>query len=139
MEQYAHSFSVKKMSSVWDHVHYMAKSMWLSNITFQIHECKYGFSTPVAAITASTFLGRLSIRCWNIAAETCFHSATRALARVGTDIGELGLAHNRLSNSSQKCSMGLRSGLCVGQSSFSTCKKPNFCMDLALSTGALSC
>ena len=42
---------------------------------------------PFAAIRASTFLGRLSIRWWNIAAGTWFHSATRALVRSGTDVG----------------------------------------------------
>jgi hypothetical protein len=47
--------------------------------------------THFAAITTSTLLGRLSIRCWNIAAEICFHSATRALVRSGTDVGRLGL------------------------------------------------
>uniref|UniRef100_A0A8C7J1G1 E3 ubiquitin-protein ligase UHRF n=1 Tax=Oncorhynchus kisutch TaxID=8019 RepID=A0A8C7J1G1_ONCKI len=41
------------------------------------------------------------------------------------------LAHSRLSNSSQRCSMGLRSGLCAGQSSSSTPISTNhFCMDL---------
>ncbi|KAK6307892.1 hypothetical protein J4Q44_G00211630 [Coregonus suidteri] len=73
-----------------------------------------------AAITASTLLGRLFTRCWNIAAGTCFHSATRALVRSGTDVGRLGLAYSRRSNSSQRCSMGLRSGLCAGQASSST-------------------
>ena len=46
----------------------------------------------IAAITASTLLGRLSTRCWNIAAVTCFQSDTRALVRLGTDVGRLGLA-----------------------------------------------
>ena len=48
-----------------------------------------------------------------------FHSATRALVRSGTDVGRLGLARSRRSNSSQNCSMGLRSELCAGQPSFS--------------------
>ncbi|KAK6293699.1 hypothetical protein J4Q44_G00360250 [Coregonus suidteri] len=65
-------------------------------------------------------MGRLSTRCWNIAAGTCFHSSTRALVRSGTDVGRLGLARSRRSSSSQRCSMGLRSGLCAGQSSSST-------------------
>jgi hypothetical protein len=60
-----------------------------------------------------------STRCWNIAAWTCFNSDTRALVRSGTDVGLLGLAHSWRSNSSQRCSMGLRSGLCAGQSSSS--------------------
>ena len=88
---------------------------------------------PFAAITVSTLLGRLSTRCWNIAAGICFHSATRALVRSGTDVGQLGLVRSRHSNSSQRCSMGLRSGLCRGQSSSSTPISTNhFCMDLAL-------
>uniref|UniRef100_A0A674CQK4 adenylate cyclase n=1 Tax=Salmo trutta TaxID=8032 RepID=A0A674CQK4_SALTR len=51
---------------------------------------------------------------------TCFHSATRALVRSGTDVGRLGLARSLRSNLSQWCSMWLRSGLCAGQSSSST-------------------
>ena len=37
-----------------------------------------------------------------------------------TDVGRLGLARSLRSNSSQRCSTGLRSGLCGGQSSSST-------------------
>uniref|UniRef100_A0A8C7DPG1 Proprotein convertase subtilisin/kexin type 5a n=1 Tax=Oncorhynchus kisutch TaxID=8019 RepID=A0A8C7DPG1_ONCKI len=37
-------------------------------------------------VTASTLLGRHSTRCWNFAAGTCFHSATRALVRSGADV-----------------------------------------------------
>jgi hypothetical protein len=61
-----------------------------------------------------------SSRCWNIAAGTCFHSATRALVRLCTDDGRLGLARNQDSNSSQRCLMRSRSGFCAGQSSSST-------------------
>ena len=87
----------------------------------------------------STLLGKLSTRHWNIAAGTCFHSATRALLRSGTDVGWLGLARIRRSNSSHRCLMGWRSGRCAGQSSYSTPILTNhFCMDLALCTGALS-
>ena len=39
------------------------------------------------------------------------------------DVGQEGLALTRHSNSSQRCLIGLRSGLCAGQSSSST---PNF-------------
>ena len=43
------------------------------------------------------------------------------------------LARSLHSNSSQRCLMGLRSGLCAGQSSYSTpISTNNFCMDLAL-------
>ena len=59
-------------------------------ISFQNHGHSYGVGPTFAAITASTLLGRLSTRCWNISAGTCFHSATRALVRSGTDVGQLG-------------------------------------------------
>lgn len=39
----------------------------------------------------------------------------RAFVRSGTDVGREGLACNLCSSSSQRCSMGLRSGLCAGQ------------------------
>ena len=87
---------------------------------------------PFAAITASTLLGRLSTRCWNIAAGTCIHSATRVLlVRFGaTDVWCL--ARRQCSNSSQRCSMGLRSGVCAGQSRSPTPILTNhFCMDNA--------
>ena len=72
--------------------------------------------------------------------EHCFHSATRASVRSDTDVGWLGLASSRHSNLSQRYSMGLRLGLCAGQSSSSTpILTKHFYMDLALCTGALSC
>ena len=48
----------------------------------------------ITAITASTFMGRLSIRCRNIAAGSCIHSLTRPLVRSGTDVGQLGVARS---------------------------------------------
>ena len=93
-------------------------------------------SPPFAATTASTLLGRFYTRCWNFVAAL----AIRALVSPGTDVRRLGQALSRRSNSSQRCSMGLRSGLCAGQSSSSTPISTNyFCMDLTLCTGALSC
>jgi len=63
-----------------------------------------------------------------------------AFVRSGTDVGREGLTRSLRSNSSQRCYIGLRSGLCAGQSSSST---PNSLihvfMDLALCTGAQSC
>ena len=47
-----------------------------SNISCQNHSHQYGVGPPFAAITASTLLRRFSTRGWNIAAGTCFHSAT---------------------------------------------------------------
>uniref|UniRef100_A0A4W5N1P3 SKI2 subunit of superkiller complex n=1 Tax=Hucho hucho TaxID=62062 RepID=A0A4W5N1P3_9TELE len=59
-----------------------------------------GLWTPARRISHSKIMGinmelvsplLLSTGCWNIAVETCFHSATRALVRSGTDVGRLGL------------------------------------------------
>jgi hypothetical protein len=61
------------------------------------------------------------------------------LVRSGI-VGRSGLARSQRSNSSLRCLMGLRSGLCAGQSSSSALiSKKHFCMDLALCKGALSC
>ena len=111
-------------------VHYMTKCMWTP--VHQSHSKFMGINRelvpPVAAITASTLLGRLSARCWNIAAWTFFHSATS----ISKDEW-WGRARSRHSNSSQRFSMGLRSGLCAGEPSSSTPITTNhFCMDLAL-------
>ena len=40
-------------------------------------------------MTASTPLRRLSTRCCNIAAGTCFHSAERTLERSSNDVGAI--------------------------------------------------
>jgi hypothetical protein len=84
--------------------HYMTKSMWTPahrTSHSKIMGINIDLVPPFAAITASTLLARLSTRCWNIAAGTCFHSTTRALVRLGTDVGRLGLARSWRSNSSQ--------------------------------------
>ena len=55
-------------------------------------------------------------------------------------MGREGLARNLRSSSSQRCSVGLRSGLCGGQSSSSTPNSSNrVFIVLALCTGAQSC
>ena len=111
-----------------------------SNISFQNHGHYFGAGPPFVAITGSKLLGRLSTKCWNIAAGTCFPSATRTLMRFGANFERFGLARSRRSNWSQRCSMELRSGLSADQWSSSTPILTNhFCMDLALCTGALSC
>ena len=92
----------------------VVQSLFPSRCTFNML-----IGPPFAAITASILLGRLSTRCWNIAAETCFHSTHKNM-RSDTVVWRLGLAHSRHSISSQMCSMGLRSGLYAGQSSSST-------------------
>ena len=113
-------------------IHYMTKSMWRPARRTSHWN---GVGPPLAAITASPSSG-----CWNIAAGNCFHSATRALVRSGTDVGRLGLARSQRSNSSQMCLIGLRAGLCAGQSSsFTQISTNHFCMNLTLCSGALSC
>ena len=87
-------------------IHYMTKSMWTPahrTSHSKIMGINMELVPHIAAITGgSTLLGRLSTRCWNIAEGTCFHSTTRPLGRSGTDVGRLGLACSRCSNSSQK-------------------------------------
>jgi hypothetical protein len=53
-----------------------------SNILFQNHGHYYGVGSPFPAIATSPLLGRLSARCSNTAAGTCFHSAT-SITEVG--------------------------------------------------------
>uniref|UniRef100_A0A667X151 Doublecortin domain-containing protein n=1 Tax=Myripristis murdjan TaxID=586833 RepID=A0A667X151_9TELE len=83
---------------------------------------------------------RLSTRFRSVFMGIFDHSSRSAFVRSNTDVGQEGLARSLRSNSSQRCSLGLRSGLCAGQSSSST---PNSLihvfMDLALCTGAQSC
>ena len=68
------------------------------------------------------------------------HSSRSAFVRSHTDVGREGLALSLRSNSSQRFSIGLRSGLCAGQSSSSTPHSLiHVFMDFALCTGAQSC
>ena len=71
--------------------------------------------------------------------NTTFHAV--AFVRSYTDVGREGLTLSlSVSNSSQRCSFGLRSGLCAGQpSSFTPNSLIHVFMDLALCTGAQSC
>ena len=69
-----------------------------------------------------------------------YHYCRNSFVRSDTDVGRECLARSLRSNSSQRCSIRLRSGLWAGQSSSST---PNWLIqvftDLALCTGAQSC
>ena len=68
------------------------------------------------------------------------HSSRSTFMRSHTDAGQEGLALSLHSNSSQRCSVGLRSGLCAGQSSSSTPSSLlHVFMNLALCTGVQSC
>ena len=84
--------------------------------------------------------GSLSTRFRSLFMRIFYPSSRSAVVSSHTDAGREGLALSLCSNSSQRCSIRLRSGLCAGQSSSST---PNSLihvfMDLALCTGAQSC
>lgn len=55
----------------------------------------------------------------------CFHSETTASARSGSEDEWWVLARSVRSNSSQRCLVGFRSGLCAGQSSSFTLNSVN--------------
>ena len=70
----------------------------------------WSWSPP--AITASSLLERFP---WNITSGgDLLPFSDNSIVRSGTDVGRLGLARSWRSNSSQRCLMGLRSGLCAG-------------------------
>ena len=101
---------------------------------------QYDVGPPSAARTASTLLGRLSTRFRSV----CFFFLLTIFPEAHwwshTDVGPEGLALSLRSDSSQRCSIGLRSGLCAGQSSSSTPDSAiHVFMDLALCSGAQSC
>ena len=86
MKQCAADCSSALTSSLMYTLHYQKYvDMCSWNISFQRHGDYNGVGPPFAATTASTLLGRLSSRCWNIAVGTWVYSATRALVRLGTD------------------------------------------------------
>uniref|UniRef100_A0A3P8T6V7 mRNA m(6)A methyltransferase n=1 Tax=Amphiprion percula TaxID=161767 RepID=A0A3P8T6V7_AMPPE len=99
--------------------------MNVSDIPFLIHRVQYDIGPHFAAVTASTLLGRLSTRFRSVFMGIFDHSSRSAFVRSHTDVGPEGLALSLCSNSSQRCSIGLRSGLCVGQSSSSTPDSPD--------------
>ncbi len=62
---------------------------------------------------------------WSVSLGIVAYSSSRVFVRSGTDVGQEALAHNLRSSSSQRCSMGLSSGLYMGQSSSSTPLPPS--------------
>ena len=113
-------------------IHYMSKSMLVKHLIPKSWALIWSWS-PLCCYNSLHSSA-------NIAAGTCFHSATKALVSLDTYVVRLGLARSRPSNSSQRCLIYLRSELCAGQSSSSTLILTNhFCMDHTLCTGALSC
>ena len=66
-----------------------------------------------------------------------YHSSRNVFVRSHTDVGREGLAFSLHSNSSQRCSSRLSSGLCAGQ--VHPHQLIHVFVDLGLSTGAQSC
>lgn len=71
----------------------------------------WNFSPVSPVIINSILLGRLSSRFWSMPVRICVHSDTEATLRSATDIRKEGMVHSCRSNSSQKCSLVLKSGL----------------------------
>ena len=74
---------------------------------------------PFPAITALTPLGGFP-QGLGVFMGIFDHSSRSTFVRTHTDVGREGLALSFHSNSARRCSVRLRSGLCVGQSSSST-------------------
>ncbi|KAJ4447271.1 hypothetical protein ANN_09275 [Periplaneta americana] len=71
---------------------------------------------PLVAITAATPLGMFSTSLCRISTGMRRHSSCNMALSWTMEGGRISRNFNRRSNSSQRCSMGLRSGLCAGQS-----------------------
>uniref|UniRef100_A0A0E9WCS2 Uncharacterized protein n=1 Tax=Anguilla anguilla TaxID=7936 RepID=A0A0E9WCS2_ANGAN len=59
--------------------------VYLIQHLIQSYGHSYGVGPPFAAKTTSNVLGRFYTKCWSITAGICFHSARRALVKLGTD------------------------------------------------------
>lgn len=81
---------------------------------------------PAEHLTASTLLGKLSTRCWNMAAGICSHSdMSISEVRHWCWVTESGTRPN----SSQKSSVGFRSVLCSTSFTPDSEKKEALCID----------
>ena len=70
----------------------------------------------------------------------CAYFVKRAIVRSDTYVRQEGLTCNQYNSSSQRCSKGLRSGICAGHRGSSTQNSSNqVFMDPVLCTGAQSC
>ena len=94
--------------------------MNFNRIPVLVRRVQYWVGRPFGAITASTLLGRLSTRFRSVSMGMCDQSFRSAFVSSGTDVGWEGLARSLRSNLSQRCSIGLKLGLCADQSSSST-------------------
>lgn len=103
-------------------------------------KCIKAIIIKLASVTASTVLRRFpqdlehfyGMFCSFI--ENCEVIFSPRFLRSGNDFGREGLARSLHYSSSQRCPMGLRSGLCVSMSSSSTTN--HIFMDLGLCAGA---
>ena len=80
------------------------------DVPFSIHCHYYGVGSSCTTFHSS---GKLSTRFRSVSVGISAHSSRKAFVRSDTDVGREGLAHSLRSNSSQRCWMGLRSGLGV--------------------------
>ena len=109
---------VTKLGGSWD-VHYIAKSIRSSSYKHEWHPILIWCRPTLCSYNSFNSSRRLSTRFRSVFMGIFDHSSRSAL-RGQTDIGWEGLAHSLRSKSSQRCSIGLRWGLCAGQSSSST-------------------
>lgn len=79
------------------------------------------------SVTASTFLERLSTRFRSVFIGIFDQSSKSTFMRSGTDVDWEVLTRSLRSNLSQRFSIGLRSGLCLGQSWSSTANSLYWC------------
>jgi hypothetical protein len=142
-----HSLSHLILITLKINIHYVIKSIqtptWNCNLTpcatLPSRGHLYWVGPPFAFMTTQTLPGRISTRCLNISSGMAAHFSDRAVARAEW-CGAWGLERSRRSNSSYRCSVGLRSGLWAGQSISGALLSTNHSLtDLALWQGALSC
>ena len=98
----------------------MCNRRWLRNtinVSSEPTHPSHPLFQPPPPRKSSALLGILSTRIRNVCMGMFDHSSRRAFVKRDTDVGREGLAHSLRSNSSQRCSAGLRSGHCTGQSS----------------------
>jgi hypothetical protein len=91
-------------------------------------------------MSTRTLPGRLSARCLKVSGGMAAHSSGRSVTKAVSDVGHWSLEQSQHSNSSHRCSVGVRSGLWAGQSISGSLLSTNYSLtDVALCQGALSC
>ena len=109
-------YSLKKTKQI-PHIHHKTKSigtplythMNFNSIPILVRRVQYWVGPPFAAITASTLLGRLSTWFRSVSMGMFDHSSRSTICEVRHWYWQEVLACSLHSNSSQRCSIGLRS------------------------------